>query len=287
MEFCRHCRNEIKPNQKFCDQCGAPVKNIYTPPAGDEPAPPAPQVPPLAKPARIDPGLVSDIFPEKDESRQPAPRPAAGRMDTYSSRSNLPFIAFALIIMGALVLIAVSILISVPGSTLAAYLWPPTPVPTPAPTPVPTTATPEPTPIPTTVLAVEDRYRETYEVIYSKERSFLYGEKEKFPHTLTKPPLFIAFNVTPAMVNETKIAGIGTSSEHVVYAVYPDPHAWYEVRVLDAATGDAIDAYGFGAGKGYSTQGNQEFMVRKGGDYVIEMSGNGVDVKTQIRIGTS
>jgi hypothetical protein len=152
-------------------------------------------------------------------------------------------------------------------------------------TPVPavqvTTAVPA---APTPLVTQELRYEEEYEQVYATNKTFMYGEKISFSYQLTRPPLYVKFNITPAMINRTKIADADLSE---VYAVYPSPNAWFEARVLDAATGKEIDKHGYGTGKGYSIDTRQEFMVRTRGDYVLEMAGSDVAANITVLIGTS
>ena len=119
--------------------------------------------------------------------------------------------------------------------------------------------------------------------MYNQNLTYRFGQKEVFPVDLMRPPLFIKFTVIPVMVNRSKLVDIGLSTEHTVYAVYPDPNSWYEVKVLDAVSGIFVDARGFN--KAYNQYTKQEFMVRDKGKYTVEMSGNGVTVATQILMG--
>jgi len=177
------------------------------------------------------------------------------------------------------------------GSSLSLSSLPATTAPTPpettataeTPVPAPTATTPPPAP----EITVEARYETAYERIYSSNRTYLFGEKVTIPHTLVHPPLYIKFNVTPAMVNDTKVINIGTPGEYEVFAIYPDPAAWFEVKVLTAAGGDVVDSRGYGVAKGYSGVNQQEFLIRSSGDYVVELSGNRVMAVVDIRIGTS
>jgi hypothetical protein len=148
---------------------------------------------------------------------------------------------------------------------------------------LPTITTLPPTTVPTAVITRDDRFEETYLELYNRNLTYKFGQKEVFPVDLTRPPLFIKFNVTPVMVNRSKLVDIGLSTEHTVYAVYPDPNSWFEVRVLDAISGTVVDAQGFN--KEYNQYTKQEFMVREKGKYTVEMSGNGVTVTIQILMG--
>jgi hypothetical protein len=159
---------------------------------------------------------------------------------------------------------------------------------TPSPTPVVTTVPPAATGTtstlpPTPVQKRDDRYEETYEQIYAKNRAYKFGEREVVPVELTRPPLFFQFNITPSMVSREKMVDIGLSTEHNVTAVYVSPNAWFEVKVLDANTSAVVDKRGFN--REYSVMAQQEFMVRTEGNYRIEMSGNDVFVSMKIMTG--
>ena len=160
--------------------------------------------------------------------------------------------------------------------------------PAPSPTPVMTTVSPTVTGTtatlpPTPVQKRDDRYEETYEQVYAKDREYRFGEREVFPIELTRPPLFVQFNITPVMVSREKVVDIGLSTEHNVTAVYVSPNAWFEIKVLDAATGAVVDKRGFN--REYNVMTQQEFMVRREGNYRIEMSGNDVFVSMKIMTG--
>jgi hypothetical protein len=142
--------------------------------------------------------------------------------------------------------------------------------------------------VPTTVLQTPilnraDRYEETYEQIYTSNRSYKFGQKEVVSHDLVRPPLYIRFNITPGMVVREKLVDIGLSSEHNISVTYVNPNAWFEVTVFDSGNGTIVDKRGFN--KDYSQIAKQEFMVRTRGTYRIEMSGNDVVVDVQILTG--
>jgi hypothetical protein len=150
------------------------------------------------------------------------------------------------------------------------------------PSPPQRTLVPETT-VPTPKITRDDRFEETYLELYNRNLTYKFGQKEMFPVDLTQPPLFIKFNVIPVMVNRSKLVDIGLSTERTVYAVYPDPNSWFEVKVLDAVSGTVVDSQGFN--REYNQYIKQEFMVREKGKYTVEMSGNGVTVTTQILTG--
>jgi hypothetical protein len=129
------------------------------------------------------------------------------------------------------------------------------------------------------------RYGESYEQVYTLNKNFAFGQKEVFFQNLTRPPLYIKFNLTPAMITREKVINIGLSSEETVNATYPSPNAWFEVKVLDAGSGAVVDSRGFN--KEYSVMTKQEFMVRNEGNYQVELSGNDVFAEVRILRGTS
>ncbi len=272
MPFCGTCGKEHNPGENFCGGCGAPLKT------GDQPFPQT-GIPPPPPPPALVPPLPVPLSPVQGSQGALVPKP------------KIPVAALIGIVA---LLVAAAYFIGIPvltGGTMGGTGLP-HPVPTtPAtvlPTPRPTVATT--TVVPTTatpLITQEARYEETYEQVYASNKTYRYGEKITFPYPLTRPPLYVKFTITPVMENRTKIADIGLTTEHEVYAVYPSTNAWFEVRVLDAAAGTEIDKRGFGAGKGYSVFTKQEFMVRTSGDYVLEMSGSDVTVNVTILIGTS
>ena len=62
------------------------------------------------------------------------------------------------------------------------------------PAPEYTIALPETTALPATVR--DDRLEEDYEQIYTLNQKFAFGQKVNFAHDLTRPPLYIRFNLT-------------------------------------------------------------------------------------------
>lgn len=279
MPFCPSCGNETDPGQKFCGNCGSPLDQI-TPPTEPFQLPP----PPLA-PMQV-PGAPAPL-PPAPLPPPPPPLPllaVAGAKKPVSKKTGIIIAAVAVIaIVAAIYVIGIP---AMKGGTPSGTGMKTTPSPTPAMTTVPpavtgTTSTLPPTP----VEARDDRYEETYKLVYTKDRAYRFGEREVFPIELTRPPLFIQFNITPSMVSREKLVDIGLSTEHNITAVYISPNAWFEVKVLDADTGAVIDKRGFN--KDYSVMTKQEFMVRTKGNYRIEMSGNDVFVSVKILIGNS
>jgi hypothetical protein len=286
MPFCRNCGKENTPGQNFCAECGAPLKSTASlppppPPLLTQDAP----VPPEPVRASLTPAPPA---PPAGIPQAPPPPSLTGTKPTVPKNMLIAIAAAAIMIIAAAYFIALPMLKGAPGATTG---LPPTMAVTTVPTRAPAETTVPVTPVitqsPTPKETFETRYEETYEEIYSSTKAYRFGEKVTLPHTLVRPPLYIKFNVTPVMVNDTKLVDIGLSTEHEVFAIYPDPAAWFEVKVLAAAGGTPADSRGYGIRKGYSGVNQQEFMIRTGGDYIIEMSGNMVTTSVQIRIGTS
>jgi hypothetical protein len=279
MPFCPSCGNETDPGQKFCGNCGSPLDLITPPPEPLQHPPPPPA--PLQVPGAPAPLPSAPLLPP------PPPLPplaVAGAKKPVSKKTGIIIAAVAVIaIVAAIYVIGIP---AMKGGTPSGTGMKATPSPTPAMTTVPpavngTTSTLPPTP----VQKRDDRYEETYEQIYAKDRDYKFGEREVFSHELTRPPLFIQFNITPSMVSREKLVDIRLSTEHNVTAVYISPNAWFEVKVLDADTGAVVDKRGFN--RDYSVMTQQDFMVRTKGNYRIEMSGSDVSVSVRILIGNS
>lgn len=157
-----------------------------------------------------------------------------------------------------------------------------TPEETTIPTTLPTPEIPE-TPTPPVTLR-DARFEEDYESIYTLNQKFAFGQKVNFDHALTRPPLYVKFTLTPTLITRHRLVAIGTNNEHYENTTETSPQAWFEVKVLDAATGSVIDKQGYG--NDYSDMVKQDFMVRQPGNYRIEMSGHDVNADVQMLIGT-
>jgi hypothetical protein len=251
MRFCTSCGKETTPGTKFCESCGAPV----------EPVPEAP-----AQPA-IQPGITA-----------PAPK------------KPLPIQWIAGIVVLLVVVAAGAYFVGLPylqkSKTVPTTAQPPAPVPkTIALTPVITGTLPVVTPAPTrTVRKLEGRYEESYDEIFTLNQFFAFGEKEIFSYDLTEPPLYIKYNLSPKLITREKVINIGLSSEETILVTYPNPNAWFEIKVLDASNGAIIANQGFG--KDFPDVTKSEFMVRNPGNYRVEFSGNDVTAEVSILKGT-
>jgi hypothetical protein len=266
MPFCFSCGKEISAGQKFCEYCGTQQD---TPDSATQSA--EHQSPPPPPPLQV-PGVQSPVpFAKKP----PLPK-----------NSVIASVVIVLVIVAAGAYFIGMPLVKAGPPPAMQPTAPPisstvmTPVITTAPTPI---STLQGTTIPTAVITRDDRFEETYLELYNRNLTYKFGQKEMFPVDLTQPPLFIKFNVIPVMVNKSKLVDIGLSTEHTVYAVYPDPNSYFEVKVLDAISGTVVGARGFN--KEYNQYTKQEFMVREKGKYTVEMSGNEVIVNTQILTG--
>jgi hypothetical protein len=266
MQFCTTCGKETAPGKKFCEYCGTPLEQPVVAPSA--PIPPAPAVP--AAPV------------------SPPPVPA-----TSSGGSGKTLVIVGII--AVLIIIAGVYFIGLPiisGSSGAhSTLQQATTLPTGALTPFPTypsmkiTDTSDTATNPPASQTYEEKYTETYYLVYSANHAFNGGQKEIFTQDLTTPPLYIKFNITPKMFYGEKTVNIGLSSEHVVDVSYISPNAWFKVQIYDADNGVLKEEQGFN--KGYSIMTKQEFMVRAPGNYRVEMTGNDVNAEVQILTGKS
>jgi len=265
MPFCTSCGAEVAADKKFCEQCGAPMEPVTAPAAPVTPAAPEVMVNPPPS-YRIPP-----VQPKKPKT--------------------------SLIIGGivvVLVIVAAAYFVGLPmlkANQKSSDGFVPSPAPavtytigqTALPTPEYTAAIPETTTLPGPVR--DDRLEEDYEQIYTLNQKFSFGQKVNFAHELTRPPLYIRFNLTPTMIIRHRLVSIGTNNEHYINTTDTSPNAWFEVKVLDAGSGAVIDQQGFG--KDYPDITKHNFMVRQKGNYRIEMSGNDVSADVQMLIGTS
>jgi hypothetical protein len=263
MPFCTSCGAEVAADKKFCEQCGAPMEPVTAPSAPETSA--APPVP--GNPAA--PYGTAPVPPKK---------------------SKTPLIIGGIVIL--LVIIAAAYFVGMPmlkanQKSSEGFTPSTTPVVTPAmmqtalPTPEYTIALPETTP----QGPVRDaRLEEDYEQVYTLNQKFAFGQKVNFDHELTRPPLYIRFNLTPVQIVRHRLVSIGTNNEHYVNTTETSPQSWFEVKVLDAGSGAVLDQQGFG--KDYPDVTKYSFMVRQKGNYRIEMSGNDVTADVEMLIGT-
>ncbi len=262
MPFCTSCGKEVEPGKKFCEYCGTPLEQPAAAPAT-----------PAAPPA----------LPGVPVSPQAAPvQPSGGSGKT---------IIFAGIIV-VLIVIAGVYFIGLPmlsasqgtGSAPSRVTTIPTPVQTIAPVAISPVITTGPGIIgtPAAGQTYEERYMETYNLVYSINQPFAGGQKQVFNQDTTVPSLYIKFDVTPKMFYDERPVEIGTHNEHIVNVSYPSPNAWFKVSVYETDNGSLVGEQGFN--REYSITTKQEFMVRKPGKYRVDMNGN--DVTADVRILT-
>lgn len=264
MPFCTNCGAEVPADKKFCVQCGAPLEPYN----------------PSAVPVR----------PSTPEITASTP-PPAGITPLPSKKPITPLIIGGIVVV--LVIIAAVWVMGIPmlkANEKSSVSVTPTLTPLVTTTTIPTaTPTPEITPeIPqTTATPIQERdirLEEDYELIYTLDQKFAFGQKVNFAHDLTRPPLYVRFNLTPTQITRHRLVSIGTNNEHYENTTENSPYSWFEISVLDADSGAIIDQQGYG--KDYSDFTKQNFMVRQRGNYIIEMSGNDVEAEIQMLIGT-
>jgi hypothetical protein len=259
MVFCTECGEELPPDAKFCESCGAPVE--------EEQALPGSPAPVQAHPVQETPA---------DQSKKPPSAPVI-----------IGIIAVLIVIA---VLMAGVWFVGLPYLQKTSTLSKTTPVPTTVPvivTSMPTleeTTLPMVTPSPTSTRKLEGRYEEYYDEVYSHEQFYAFGQKETFSYNLETPPLYIKYNLTPRQITRKKIVDIGMSTERTIDLTYPNPNAWFEITVLNADSGSVVTKQGYG--KDYPDVTRDEFMVRNKGNYRIEFSGNDVTADIHILQGT-
>lgn len=274
---CGSCGEEVDPDLTFCHACGASV-GISRQPSAEIPLPhpiPSSVAPPLS-------------FSHPDGIPQHSDRKI----------TKMPEITPQILLKGVLISIAVIAIaiqiiiyaVSIPVGI--GTLTPPSQVPTVNVTPVPTTVTPTPTtkpiPVPTTIPTptparmVNPRSGITYEQIYSSDRSYMYGMKEIGNFPLEYPPLYVMYNITPVMVNQTRPIGNESGTEIKEDSVYPDPDAWFEIRMIDSASSQFVERNGYGLTYGYPPLTSRDFMVRTKGNYRLIISGNKVNASVTV-----
>jgi len=258
MPFCTSCGKEVPPGKKFCEYCGTPVEQ----PAG---APPAPFIPAPVPPAPVIPPAV------------PVP-PAGGSGKTMA----IAGIVVLLVVIAGVYFIGLPMISGTSGSSTAVQQ---TPALTLLPEPVTLypTAIPLPADTPAASQTYEERYTETYNLVYSVNRAFVGGQKEVFSQDLRNPPLYIKFNITPEIEVGEKVDEAG----RMVSTSYVSPASWFKVSIYDAGNGALVEEQGFGSIKGFSVTTKQDFMVRAPGTYRVEISGNDVIADVRILTGKS
>ncbi len=277
MPFCTSCGAEIPGNKKFCGQCGAPVEPDNLPAEPDIP-PVVPETPAVYE-APLPPG------------QPPVLRAPTTKRMLPKNPVIVGIIIALIVIMAVLLIVGLPMLKTGGQNTLEGMVPTPsvtfTPNLTIQPTPQSTVALetaiiPETTALP--VVQRDARLEEDYEPIYNLNQNFSFGQKVQFAYELTRPPLYVRFNLTPVLITRHRLVSADTRNEHYENTTETSPYAWFEVTVLDAGTGEVVEQQGYG--KDYPDLTKSSFMVRKTGNYRIVMSGNDVFAEVQMLIGT-
>jgi len=260
MPFCTSCGKEADSGTKFCEYCGAPLEQPAAPAAMPAPAP----LPPAAS------------------APTPAPAPVSPPQQPGGAGKFL-LIAGIIVVLVAIAGIYFVGLPMMKGPAGKGAAQSPTVNPTPLPVesttvetaPAPTAATPA------ALQTYEEKYTETYVQVYATDHAFAGGQREVFTQNLVSPPLYIKYHIAPVMYSGEKVDEYG----NMINTTYIGQNSWFKVSVYDASTGQLAEEQGFN--KGYSTDTQQEFMVRTPGNYRVEMSGNDVTADVRILTGRS
>jgi hypothetical protein len=264
MPFCTNCGEEIVPGSKFCESCGTPAEL--------QPGAPAPAFIPTPVPGQ----------------QVPAPRPPL--VPSPPSKKAVPVLVIISIVLILAGIAGVIWFVGLPALQKETGTVPMPPVTAIiSATPTITLKLPLNTPSPaaaqtTPVRKLEGRFEEYYDEVYSRNHFFAFGEKEIFPYEVTTPPLYIKYNLTPKLITREKVINIGMSSEKTINLTYPNPNAWFEIRVLDGNGAVVADQ---GYGRDFPDVTQSEFMVRDTGKYQVEFSGNDVTAEIRVLQGTS
>jgi hypothetical protein len=163
--------------------------------------------------------------------------------------------------------------------------------------PTPTYVTPA-TPYPTSGAVAEaakptyrtppesERLYDEYIEIYNKTARYNYTT-DAFVYNLTAPPLLVAFTVDPDTITRTKTvtSQYGSHETETVTVTNIDNNAWFEVTIRDQGTGAIVEQDGFA--RTYSTDTEKEMVVLTAGVYLVEITGNKVDVDLRMRAKSS
>ncbi len=128
--------------------------------------------------------------------------------------------------------------------------------------------------------------QDPYVTLYNRTTQFnLTHATEAFSFDLTAPPLIIDFDVEPEMVTRVKHAKSDyLDREYKDFTqTYPSEDSWFTVTVRDREAGEIVAEDGFG--KLFGTDTHKRVFVGTLGDYLIQLSGNEVEVHVLMRAG--
>jgi hypothetical protein len=124
-------------------------------------------------------------------------------------------------------------------------------------------------------------------LIYQNTQFFSYNTTA-IAFDLKNPPMYITYSVVPFNITNTKYVKSGQGSNSMITLQYSDfaPYSWFEITVLDNATGDVYLDDGFGP---YRTPNPLSVYtnatlgpILNSGDLHIEMTGNNITATTGI-----
>jgi len=128
-----------------------------------------------------------------------------------------------------------------------------------------------------------------YQNICSHELSFQ-GNSVAYAYNLVNPPLVINFDVKPQIDTQTiwyespygtlDANGNRADVDETVSQISPD--AWFEIIVRDSTSGKIVLDEGFG--KTFGSDTPQTVSVMSSGNYLIDISGNQVNVMVNMYI---
>jgi len=128
--------------------------------------------------------------------------------------------------------------------------------------------------------------QDPYVTLYNRTTQFnLTHSTDAYSFNLTAPPLIIEFDVEPKMVTRVKHAKSDyLDREYKDFTqTYPSEDSWFTVTVRDREAGEIVAEDGFG--KLFGTDTHKRVFVGTLGDYLIELSGNEVEVHVLMRAG--
>jgi len=128
--------------------------------------------------------------------------------------------------------------------------------------------------------------QDPYVTIYDRATEFsLAHPTDAYSFNLTAPPLIIEFDVEPKMVTREirTTSDYGSKKDITVKQTYPSEDSWFTVTVRDRESGRVVAENGFG--KRFSTDTHKRIYVGQMGDFLIQLSGNEVNVQVLMRAG--
>lgn len=289
MPFCTSCGKEVAPGQKFCDQCGSPIEQAGS--AAPLPAPEAvAEIPPAAPPVPEAPPV-----PPAPQEKKPIVSPPTKDEATRSRTKIVVAVVIILVVLAAAAYYAIlpmigaggALPVQVPGAVQTTETPAMESVPATMETPAPAAISTPETETTEQVIVHDDVTNMDYLQVYNiTDTDFTPGTTKIFSYDLTTPPMVVRYVVSPVMTTSKKMVNIGTSSEHLIDAMYPNPDAYLEITIYNADNNAIISQHGFQK-KIYSSDLEQEFKVLAPGNYRIEIAGDKVTADVRMVAGQS